>query len=79
MLDITLIILVLLCAIFYIFYSHVKKNERFFADRGIPFEKPKFLFGSAKEFFFKKIELIEFIQNRYNAMPNERWVFNFYA
>lgn len=73
MLDISLwLIIVGVCAIFYIFYLKVKKNERFFADRGIPFVKPKFLFGSSWDFFFRKIELIDFEQNLYDAMPNER-------
>lgn len=60
------------CAIFYIFYLQVTKNETFFADRGVRYIKPRFLFGSSMEFFFKKIELIDFIKNLYNAMPNER-------
>lgn len=73
MIDISLwLIIVGLCAIFYIFYLQVKKNERFFADRGVPYIKPKFLFGSSMEFFFKKIELIDFVEKLYDAMPNER-------
>lgn len=73
MIDISLwLLLVGLGGICFIFYKKVTKNEEFFAARGVPYIKPKLIFGSSMEFFFKKIELIDFIKNLYDALPNER-------
>lgn len=59
-------------ALLYVIYKYVTKNNRFFANRGIPYAEPKLLFGSTREFFFEKIQLTDYLQQLYDDMPNER-------
>lgn len=58
-----------------IIFRWATKNNDFFEKRGLPSMKPTLFFGNTSAFFFKKVELIEFVTNLYNAFPNEKLVF----
>lgn len=68
--SVVLVLIIFISSVF--LYKQVTKNYDFFLRRGIPFSKPKLLFGSSMDFYFKKIELIEFIKRLYYEMPNQR-------
>lgn len=53
-------------------YKMITKNADFFERRQIPYSKPELLFGSSREFFFRQIELIDFVKRLYDEMPTER-------
>lgn len=60
--------------IVYSFYKWASQNKDFFEKSGIPALKPHLIFGNTAEFFFRKTELIDYIQSLYNnpAFKNEK-------
>lgn len=55
-----------------IFYKWFVANYDYFEKRGIPYLKPKFLFGSNMNLLINKKSLPEFVKNLYYALPDEK-------
>lgn len=58
--------------VFYSLYKLATQDSDYFVKRGVAFIKPQFVFGSSKDFFFKKITLGEWAQRLYTSLPTER-------
>ena len=56
----------------FMFYKWATQNNRYFARRGVKFQKPHFLLGNTAGFFFKRYDYHEFLTRIYNAFPNEK-------
>lgn len=61
-----------LAALAYALYLWATQNNNYFKQIGVPALTPTLFFGNTAAFFFKKVELIEFITNLYNAFPDEK-------
>lgn len=67
-----ILILTAIAAFAYALYSWATQNNNYFKLSGLPALPPTLFFGNTGAFFFKKVELIEFITNLYNAFPDDK-------
>lgn len=58
----------------YFIYRECTKNEDHFKERGIPFDKPQFLWGNCAELFKRKLNMFDFTRKIYGLHPDERVV-----
>lgn len=72
MIDVLFWLIIFFGFAFFVCYKHVTKNHNFFVKRGVAFLKPELFFGSARELFFEKIQVYEYLHKLYDKMPNER-------
>lgn len=58
----------------YFIYRECTKNEDYFKERGITYDKPKFLWGNCGDLFKRKLNLFDFTRKLYGQHPDERVV-----
>ncbi|XP_055679444.1 probable cytochrome P450 9f2 [Lutzomyia longipalpis] len=63
-----------LAAAIYYFYLYGTRNENYFAEKGLPYEKPSFLFGNSLRLITKKISVYDFLKDFPKMYPKERIV-----
>lgn len=72
--HIPLIVISLLAILFAVFYIYLKKQYRYWEERGIPGPKPDMLFGNMKNVFTLKQTEAERIADIYNEFKNEKYI-----
>lgn len=62
----------LLLALSVLLYKWITMNNFFFADRGIPYKKPDFLFGSLRKLVLMQGSFHDVAMDMYKCLPNEK-------
>lgn len=56
----------------FLVYKWATQNDGYFIKRKVPALKPSLFFGNSRDFFTKKIDLIEFVKKLYDDFPDEK-------